>query len=194
MGMPKIIYLTGAPAVGKSSTTRLLSSRIPNLDVWEYGVHLTTYVRKRHVGMVHQDDLRRLSAKVITPEDVAAVDDLLLAFVAERRGSRNVVIDSHAVTKESYGFRITPFSLKQFATLAPDEIWLLYTSPEVAIQRIAADAAGRPRIDVEHARMHTALQASVATTYGMALGIAVHVFDAGGSQEALVNLLSERLG
>jgi adenylate kinase len=191
--MPKIIYLTGAPAAGKSSTARLLEKRVSNLEVWQYGARLTAHVRERQADVSGQDDVRRLSAKVITQEDVSAVDDELLTFVAERRGMKNVIIDSHAVTKESYGFRITPFSLQRFAVLAPNEIWMLYTNPDVAMARIAADAGGRPMIDAEQARMHTALQASVAATYGMSLGIAVHLFDSSGPQETLVDLMAERL-
>ena len=47
--MPKVIYLTGAPASGKSSTTRMLADRVPGLRVWEYGARLTEHVPKAHL-------------------------------------------------------------------------------------------------------------------------------------------------
>ena len=33
--MPKIVYLTGAPAAGKSSTAKMLADMVAGLDVWE---------------------------------------------------------------------------------------------------------------------------------------------------------------
>jgi adenylate kinase len=191
--MPNVVYLTGAPTAGKSSTTRLLTERVLGLLVWEYGARLTEHITARCSGVVHQDELRTRSASVVTPEDVTEVDRTLVAFVTEHRDKHPIVIDSHAVTKEEYGYRITPFSLDQFARLAPDEIWVLFASPEATRARIAADAAGRPMASEEEARMHTALQASVAATYGMSLGRPVYLFDTGSARDDLVERLARRL-
>jgi adenylate kinase len=127
------------------------------------------------------------------PEDVDEVDRALVAFVNRHRGSRPIIIDSHAVTREEYGYRITPFSLDRFVRLAPDEIWVLFASPEATRARIAADAAGRLMVCEEEARMHTTLQASVAATYGMSLGRPVYFFDTGTRQDELVDRLARRL-
>lgn len=191
--MPKVIYLTGAPASGKSSTTRLLTERVPELRIWEYGARLTKHIMVRSADVSSQDDLRARSAGVVTPEDVDEVDGALIAFVAEHRERHPVVIDSHPVTREAYGYRITPFSLERFALLAPDEIWVLYASPDETRRRILADDGGRPMVTEEEARMHTALQASVAATYGMSLGRPVYLFDTAGQREELVDRLVERL-
>ncbi len=191
--MPKVIYLTGAPASGKSSTARLLRDYIPDLMVWEYGARLTEHVRGLSGGVVTQDDLRGRSAGVVSPQDVDEVDHALMAFVAEHRGSCHVLIDSHPVTKEAYGYRITPFSLERFAHLAPDEIWVLFASPEETRRRIAANDEGRPMVTEEEARTHTALQASVAATYGMSLGRPVYLFDTSAPRAELVARLVKRL-
>lgn len=191
--MGKVIYLTGAPAAGKSSTTRLLSTRLPALQIWEYGAKLTEHVQGRASGVVDQDDLRSKSATAISAQDVRDVDDALLAFVDLHRGSSDVIIDSHAVTKEGWGFRVIPFSLERFGMLAPNEIWMLFTPPGTAVERIAADSGGRPMIDEEQARMHTQLQASVAATYAMSLGVPLYLFDSPGHQGELVDALAEHL-
>jgi len=191
--MPKVIYLTGAPAAGKSSTTRLLAENVEGLLVWEYGARLTDYVISRTAAISHQDELRTRSASVVTPEDVHNVDQALIAFVDENRDSRPIIIDSHPVTKEGYGYRITPFSLEQFARLSPDEIWVLLASPAATIARIAADPAGRPMVTEEEAHLHTALQASVAATYGMSLGRPVYLFDTSAAPSDLINRLTEQL-
>ncbi len=183
--MPKVIYLTGAPAAGKSSTTRLLAENIPDLLIWEYGARLTEYLKNRTSAVRSQEDLRSQSAGIVTPADVAAVDELLADFVDEHRSDRSIIIDSHPVTKEAYGFRVTAFSLEQIARLKPDEIWVVFASPEETRKRIANDPGGRPMISEEEARMHTGLQASVATTYGIITGSPVYLFDTGLSREAL---------
>lgn len=189
----KVVYVTGAPASGKSSTTKLLAKQVPDLLVWEYGARLTEHVIARSLDVRHQDDLRRRSSAVVTPEDVAEVDRALLAFVEGHRDRHPVIIDSHAVTKEDYGFRITPFSLEQFGRLSPDEIWVLYANPKETRRRIEAESGGRPMVSEEEAQTHTALQASVAATYGMSLGRPVYLFDTAIPREQLVNNLAGRL-
>jgi adenylate kinase len=191
--MPKVIYLTGAPAAGKSSTTALLKECVPDIEIWEYGARLTDHVRARSAGVESQIDLRARSAGVVAPQDVAEVDQALLDFVEANRSARHLIIDSHPVTKEVYGFRITPFSLEQFGRLSPDEIWVLYASPAETRRRISSDSGGRPMVTSEEAAMHTALQASVASTYGMSIGCAVYLFDTGGSRNELVDRLIARL-
>lgn len=191
--MPKVIYLTGAPASGKSSTTRLITERLPRLLVWEYGARLTAHCAQRSAEVIGQHDLRARSAGVVTLADVEEVDRALIAFVAENRPTRHVLIDSHPVTKESHGYCITPFSLDQFAQLRPDEIWVLYADPEETRRRIREDAGGRPLVTQEEARTHTMLQASVAATYGMSIRCPVYMFDTAGPRDALIERLLERL-
>jgi adenylate kinase len=155
--MAEVIYLTGAPASGKSSLTRALKARAPELEIFEFGERLTA--RLAVSGLVsNQSDLRSKSARAITLEDVRAVDQELLDFVATNRAIRPVIIDSHAVTKERYGYRVTPYSLFEFEKLGPTQIWVLYTAPDLAIQRISQNAQGRPQISEEEARFHTHLQ------------------------------------
>jgi adenylate kinase len=190
--MAEVIYLTGAPASGKSTLTKALKAGVPDLEIFEFGERLTA--RLSESGQVgDQADLRSQSARAITLEDVHAVDRELLDFVATHRANRPVIIDSHAVTKESYGYRVTPYSLKEFERLCPTQIWVLYTAPEIAIRRIAQDAQGRPQITEEEARFHTHLQASVAVTYGMHLGTAIHFFDSAVSHDDLIPQLVARL-
>ena len=191
--MPKVIYLTGAPASGKSTTAQLLAEKVPELLVWEYGARLTEHVIARSRGVSSQTDLRAQSASVVTPEDVAEVDRELISFLESNRVDRHVLIDSHPVTKESYGFRVTAFSIEQLTRLAPDEVWVLYASPEETRRRIAKEDGGRPLVDEEEARMRTALQASVAATYGVIVGRPVYLFDTCLPREELVTRLVGRL-
>ncbi|MBN9669477.1 ATP-binding protein [Roseibium aggregatum] len=190
--MPKVVYLTGAPAAGKSSTIAELRKRRPDIEYWEYGARLTKYISSRE-NLKSQSELRNLSSMIVKAEDVDAVDDLLLQYVHKYRSSKPVIIDSHPVTKERYGYRITPFSLDRFAQLAPDEIWVFLASPEVTLSRIASNPEGRPQITAEEARFHSQLQASVAATYAMSIGRPVYIFDSSRDREEILGELEARL-
>lgn len=173
-GSFRVIYLTGAPASGKSSVTRDLGGVVSPLEIFEYGERLTSYLAARQEPGLTQESVRRRSAGIVEPEDVKAVDRMLLRFVAEARSRAHVVIDTHAVTKESYGFRVTPYSLDDFALLSPDAICVLFLPPEVAIDRIKHESAGRPAPTLWESSFHTSAQGSVALAYGVGLGIPVY--------------------
>jgi adenylate kinase len=191
--MSKIVYVTGAPAAGKSSTLRLLTEQVPNLLHWEYRARLTELLQARTADIKTQDDVRARSSDVVTPADIALLDDRLLAFVEENRSQRPVLIDSHPVTREQYGYRVTAFSLAQIQRLAPDEIWVFVANPNETRRRIERDAGGRPEVSVEDARFHTALQASIAAAYGVLSNATVYLFDTAGPREQLLDQLKKRL-
>jgi adenylate kinase len=191
--MYQVVYLTGAPAVGKSSLTRALNAAVSPLEVFEYGDRLTKFLMQKHGSPLSQEELRTKSSLIATPADIQALDRVLLDFIESERQRTHIVIDSHAVTKEGYGFRITPYSLADFARLAPTQIWCLFTKPETAVERIKIDPKGRPPITIEEARLHTFLQASVATTYGMQLGIPVYLIDGDRPTLDIATELAHRL-
>lgn len=190
--MHPVIYLTGAPASGKSSLTKALKSLVNNLEIFEYVARLTEYIQRSR-QLQDQSDLRELSSSIVTPEDVAAVDRQMIEFVARYRKTSAVIIDSHAVTKESYGYRVTPYKLSEFEKLNPTKIWMLFTPPRITIERIQNNPQGRPVISEEEARFHTSLQSNVATTYGMHLGIPIYLFDSSGDPDLLAKDLAKRL-
>lgn len=188
-----VVYLTGAPAAGKSSIAEQLKQAVSPIEVFNYGQELTRYLANKMGGPLSQDELRKRSSQVITPEDVEALDTILLKWVADLRSKTNLVIDTHAVTKESYGFRVTPFSLKRFGELHPTKIVVLYTSPEVAISRIGANSGGRPMITPFESVFHSALQASVALSYGTSLGVPVYFLDSDKEIPELINWFTRHI-
>lgn len=191
--MGKVVYVTGTPAAGKSTTTGLLAAMVPGIERWEYGARLTDHLRREGTDLADQDQLRRESSKVALARTIRELDRRLLEFVEDQRGRAHVLIDSHPVTKEDHGFRVTAFSQSDFVRLRPDEIWVLYTSPEITVSHIRDDPGGRPAISVETARLHTFLQASVAMNYGIVAGCPVHLFDTDRDRDALVQELAGRL-
>ncbi|TDK37561.1 AAA family ATPase [Rhizobium deserti] len=189
----KTIYLTGAPAAGKTTAVNLLSQKSPSTLVWSYSERLQQHLANRATN-VSQQIMRSQSSLMITPDDILAVDRQLLSFVEEHRGASDLIIDSHPVTKESYGYRVTAFSLDQIMALKPDEIWMLFASPSQTVERIGTDAQGRPAPSLDEALLHTSIQASVATAYGILTGRPVYFFDSNVDAGAQAERMAKRLG
>lgn len=188
-----VVYLTGAPAAGKSTLAEQLKQVITPIEVFNYGSELTRYLESKTGQPITQEELRRQSSQAASPEDIDALDTILLKRVAEMRPTTNFVIDTHAVTKEAYGFRVTPFSLKRVGDLRPTKIVVLFTSPEVALKRIGTDSGGRPMITEFESGFHTGLQASVALSYGTSLGIPVYFLDSSKDLPELLDWFKRRL-
>ncbi len=182
-----VVYLTGTPAAGKSTVAAQLSERIEPLEVFDYGERLLRYVKEKSQKSVTYAELRGDSSTIITPNDVAAVDELLIDWVRERRTHAHLVIDTHAVTKEGYGFRVTPFSFEQVKRLAPSQIIVIFTAPELARDRITQNAAGRRMPSEFEAGFHAALQGSVAVNYGIMLGVPIQFLDGGQELNTIVD-------
>lgn len=180
--MKPVIYLTGPPAVGKSTLCERLVERVPDLEVLHYSMLLRDYLAQKG-STATEDGIRRASAAIITPQIVSEVDDLLLERVRALRAERPVIIDSHAVTKEQYGYRITPFALEKFRELAPTHVCLLYTDSKTVMNRISENPQGRPEVSSFEADFHLYLQSQVAVIYGMELGLQIYALDNGRGAE-----------
>lgn len=72
--MGRVIYLTGAPAAGKSTLCANLEQRAARLLVLSYSALLRDHVQDRKGTDLGAAEIRELSSRVITREDVMAVD------------------------------------------------------------------------------------------------------------------------
>jgi adenylate kinase len=188
-----VIYVTGPPATGKSTLVRLLEQSIKPVKLFAYSQVLAESLTLKLAATISQDKLREESAKIITQQDVQAADRDLLALVNGCRGCCNIIVDSHAVTKETYGFRITAFSMEMLLAIRPTLLVSLYSAPAVVIDRIASSPQGRPVVSEFEAEFHNFLQASVAVNYGMQLGLPVYFLDAERSPDALCAEIVKRV-
>jgi adenylate kinase len=186
-----VIYLTGAAATGKSTMARALANRISPLKVYHYSDLLISHLAKQRSVHLLTDDLRSQSGSIVTPGDVEQVDRQLIEDTRGAREHSHVLIDSHAVTKEEYGYRVTPFSLDKLRELLPTVICALYAEPEEITRRIANDAGGRPMISRFQIEIGSLLQAQVALHYSLDLGLPAYFFDTSESIAAgLAKLLA----
>ncbi|MGA3941095.1 ATP-binding protein [Ralstonia nicotianae] len=192
--MGRVVYLTGAPATGKSTLCARLAEQVQDLHVLSYSALLRDHIARKTDRSLTENLIREQSALVVTRQDVDEVDEWLIKEVATHRSSRNIIIDSHPVTKEQYGFRVTPFSLDQLKQLRADAYICLYASPTVLAERIRANPAGRPLPTEFELAMHVQTQASLATQYGFLLGKPCYLFDSDADVETLSATVRRQAG
>jgi len=181
-GKFEVIYLTGAPASGKSTSTACLGEVVRPLAVFDYGERLREHITGRSGASISYDELRRDSAQIITTRHVDELDEILISWVQETRLRSHIIIDTHAVTRETFGFRVTPFSSERIRRLRPTRIAVLYAPPSVTIARIGAGTAGRLPVTEFEAGFHCALQGAVAINYGIEIGVPIYFLDSSGSE------------
>lgn len=182
-----MIYLTGVPASGKTSLATRLEERIKPLIRLDYGQTILEH-KQRLLKNMKYDDLRKKSSSIIYIEDVRKLDTSLIEKVNKLRTTTNILIDSHATTKEEYGFRMIPFTMDILTKLKLDAVIALHSSFENIEKRIATKPQGRPLITIDEFNQHLFLQDSLAVLYGVVCNCPIYVVDNSSSLENAMNV------
>ena len=187
--MSSAIYLTGVPGAGKSTVGAAVADLSGGSVIhFSYSAYLGRRLQVTH----HR--LRAESGRVVTTADVDAVDRELLQLIVEGPTSTVVLIDSHAVTFETYGLRVVPFQRAVLEDLRPRAIVSLWAPASVIAERIAHRPEGRRNVDVSSVDHAQQLQEVIAGSYAVRLGIPLHVVDASPSRDSVVEVVSEIVG
>ncbi len=173
--MGSVVYLTGIPGTGKTTVACALRASGLPIAHFSYSEHLA-----EHLGTTRVE-LRVRSASVVVAEAVGAVDRELAEYVAERRSSESVLIDSHAVTYEDYGYRVIPFTPSVLADLRLDAVVCLSAPAAVILARVDVAAEGRRPVTLDAVEQAQRLQEVVAIGYALNGGLPVYIVDAGGA-------------
>lgn len=170
------MLLSGAPGTGKSTLRRSLEPFVSGLQHFDYG-ELLLRQKAQQGSVLTYDELREQSASVISPHEVSDTDEWVIAEIARLRKTSDVIIDSHALTREEYGLRAIPFSSHHLSTLQLDALLLLRCDPEALLARVAADRGGRREMSVELAREIQLLQESLCLNYAVLCACTFYAID-----------------
>lgn len=143
---------------------------------FDYGQLLLNRKKLEGADLTYEE-LRENSAAVITPKDVVNTDDWVVSEISRLRLASHIIIDSHALTREAYGFRAIAFSQRHLQDLKLDGVLILRCDPDVLIARVSSDPRGRRDMTIELAREIQTLQAALGLNYGVACGCPVFVID-----------------
>lgn len=154
----------------------MLEARISPVQVVEFG-RLIGARLKAQGREASTDQLRSQSARIVSAQDVAALDTEVVEEIAGWLTENHVLIASHAVTHEEYGVRVTAFSQQNLAKLPLSAIVVLQPPPEVLVARVESNSQGRTWHTSEQAQRLQSLQTALALTYGVVCGCPVYVFD-----------------
>ena len=186
------ILLTGTAAVGKSTLSRRIG-KTTNFKAFEYGDELFKQAAKKHPEITHSET-RSHSEIFISDEDVRNTDEALQLFIQEYRNKYHVVIDSHAVSKESYGFRSEPFGLGELQRANFSRIVCLYCEPNIIVERTKNNPEGRPSLTIQEAEFYQDFQSSVAITYSTILGVPLHFINSNANPNNVVKMFLNIIG
>lgn len=183
--MYRAFYLTGAPASGKTTFAKKLQERVSQLKIVDYGGLLLE--SKKRTSTITYEDMRSESSKVISAADVYNTDQYLIDNLPKWLERNHVIIDSHAVTHEEYGQRVTAFSEKQLGQLNISAIIVLKCPPDELISRVARDPGGRLFTSPEQAADIQDIQISLSLVYAVILGCPLYVINNTRSTDAIVD-------
>jgi len=191
--MGKVIYLTGAPATGKSTLCNQLLNEHSNIEYISYSGELLDYIKNKphQTGLDHKT-LREKSSSVITKDDVDSVDKIIEEKCRHTRLTKNLIIDSHPITKEDYGFRVTGFNVDILREISPDIIICLYADPTIILNRIISDSDGRLIPSLFDVNIHIQSQINLSMTYGIITDSPVYLIDSDQSLSELVSIVANR--
>lgn len=172
----KLIYVTGAPASGKTTLISNLETKIQPCKAIGYGTLIRDALAREGTDTAYSD-LREKSSKVVSSGTVSSLDDKIADDVQQWLDESHVVIGSHSVNYEDYGIRITPFSAAALSRLPMSAVVILEAAPEELVQR-RGENSGRIWSKSEEAARLQALQIQIGLVYGIMTASPVYVFDA----------------
>lgn len=185
----KFVIITGISGVGKSTITRNVETRIKPITRIGFG-ELIFEIKNQMGATANYEQLRASPNEAIPINYVNLAEELLLSRVSQLRQTTNIILDSHAVVNDHFGFRIVP-EISNFDKAHLDAIIVIHAPFEVVKIRLAKEPKGRPTISKQIFENYKTLQDSVAIHFGITAKCPVYVLETDNNLDKSVNNLKE---
>ena len=189
-----IALITGAPGVGKTTTARNLAVMYGDrVETVSFGRLIYDRVTAR-TPMSYQE-FRSAAASIVTAADLLAASDALAAHAAmPRHSGRWLVVESHAVAREEFGWQANPDPPGTLARYSYDILVYLDAPADVILGRVRSDPGGRLSRGLRDITVLSAMQMAIAVSYAAGLGIPLNVIDADAPATAVTAAVASILG
>lgn len=148
---------------------------------------------KNLTSPVDQILLRGGTGNIVSKEDIAAVNSEMVEWSNAARALKMVLIDTHQVTLESYGFRVAPFNEQELRLLGITDVLLLVAPDEIVVSRIEAKHGGRRVPSLFQAKIHAESQLQVAISYSVLAGVEARIIEAQAELSDVVVMVERAL-
>jgi len=185
----KLILMTGAPGVGKSTITRAIETHFKPIVRIGFG-ELIFEVKKQLGSTENYQHLRATPNKSIPINYVSLAEELLLNKAAQLRHTTNILLDSHAVVNDYFGFRIVP-EITNFDKAKIDAIVVIHAPFEIVEQRLSREPKGRNPVSRQMFEDHKVLQDIVAVQFGLVAKCPIYLLETDDDLNRSVRALME---
>ncbi|HZR82560.1 MAG TPA: AAA family ATPase [Candidatus Binatia bacterium] len=176
------VLLTGVPGVGKSSVARWLEERCDARYRWvPFGELIRQALNELAGSRVEEAQLRREPTSLVTEAVLEHATRQLVAMCASSARRVVVIVDSHAVSQDQFGFRSTPDGPSYFKALRYDAIVQLVLPGQEILDRTPVGTGGRQARSGVDLDFHSSLQLMVSTFYAAMSECPLFVVSADGA-------------
>lgn len=188
--------INGIPASGKTTAVNYLEKNFSQIYVLRFGSLIFQYKKKKFPQLKYED-LRKKSSSLIGFDDIKTIDNIVIEVTKKHRSSSHVLIESHGVTREDFGFRVTPYThINQIHKLKLHAIVFISCKPTIVYDRINKNAKGRKPISQNEVVQNIRLQECLSMIYSTQAGCPLYVIDNSGSKSSFqkqIDLLFNKL-
>jgi adenylate kinase len=159
----KLVMLTGISGVGKSTIARHIEDRINPIARLGFG-NIIYEVLQREGTDAGRTEIRTTPNRFISISAIKTATTILQERVVNLRQSTNVLLETHAVVSDYFGFWIFP-EISDFEAVKLDAVIVIHSPFEIVEQRMIQKPEGRNLISKQSFESYQSLQDAVAVNF-----------------------------